>query len=1383
MCYVSEISSARFFIDFMFSSQDKISLLYDTGANLSLLSLKSFEKAKRNGRVLREIKNHSVQIKNASGRSMKVSKVVEVACKYNGRNFVAAFVICPDLPGDGIVGMNIIKEQKLAIDLVTDKIDFVSKITATDVLEGQAEVRVMDRISIPPRNGRKVRCGLYQGQTKVLGKHDIFADFKFITNATVTDEFGNFIIYVPNNDTFNPFTLERGEIIGSAEDAAQFATCSVSVAVEAVANCAGEETIRSETMSTAELHEAVERHLQKIPQEQRGDYRAVLLGSLGAFSKGKFDLGFTDRVSHNIELKDRNPVYTQQFRLPTEHLKTIKENVMAWMKIGIVERARSKYNSPIFCVPKKEGQGLRTVLDYRNVNMKSMPDRYSIRTIEECITEVGHADSKVFSCLDLVSGFWQMNLDEECRKYTAFTIPGCGQFQWRTSPMGLAGCPASFSRLMEVIMQGAENVITYIDDVLIHSKDHKEHLGHLEGALKRIEKSGLKLNLAKCIFGAQEVSYLGHTLTSDGIKPGKDKAAAIGASKPPRDVKQVKSFVGLCNYFRNYIDNFAIRAAPLFALTRQDCQWKGGELPAKAMASFLDLRKAISSSPVLAYPAREGEFQLFVDAAQGDECNEGGLGAVLLQKTKTGEKRVIGYASRRLEKHEKNYPAFLLELAAAVYGMDYFEVHLRGRRFGLYTDHKPLTKLSTIHKKTLPTLQLKLQSMHPDIRYVAGKENNVADFLSRYAGMGGVNSIEISDFKLVVLQKRDKVLSDLREKVLQEQAKMAPGEPEKEIKVQGCTRPLKVVKDVLLAKMARETPNAPHGPWRVVVPQSMKSELLREAHNSSIAGHGGQFRTMERLRSVFWWPNMTEDVAQHVKQCQTCQKVSTSGTTPPAPLEPLPVPSKTNERIHIDLFGPLKSSQAGNTYVLVITDALTKLVRLFAAPDKEAATVARLLLDGYIYIHGVPKSIQSDGGKEFCNELQTALWKSLDIEHAVITPHHPQTNAQVEIFNKTMAKYLRTAIEDGSDTTLDWELYLGPLMFSYNTAVHKSTTISPFYATFGYDPRVPLWETPEQLLAHDGGIKQPKAANALNDIRKAQWMARRVAHHKGQVAKEAQKEAFDKHYKAEMPSYMVGDPVWVKRQPTPGQNAKLEAKWEAGVIVEQLRPAVFRVRRTERTRKQVATMNIQQLKPRLVQDDGHDMDDQSGDDDEMEAPETLRRTTRSMTKSFRTTDPEEVGNFVAEIMSDFSRHPTYELWDLLRKGYQIYITGLGSAAGGTAQRRGLEEQNDNDDNAEDQARGPQDQEQEEVPEMNRRTLKIPRALKRLASFNKPGRKDRDPTPDTDDEDETFATPNETPDASPNAPKTREEMKQSLVKQSRKIYKALRRLKKQDKQGE
>jgi hypothetical protein len=822
-------------------------------------------------------------------------------------------------------------------------------------------------------------------------------------------------------------------------------------------------------------------------------------------------------------------------------------------------------------------------LDYRKLNSKSLPDRYSIRTIEECITEVGHADSKIFSCLDLTSGFWQMPLKESSRHYTAFTIPGCGQYEWRSSPMGLTGCPASFSRLMELVMRDASNIITYIDDVLIHSKDHTSHLDHLQVALERIKTHNLKLNMAKCIFGSSSVAYLGHNLTATGISPGTDKAQAVRDTKPPTSVKHVKSFVGLCNYFRIYIRRFAQRAAPLFALTRQDCQWKGGRLPEEALSAFLDLRQAICDKPILSYPSRIGEYRLYVDAAQGDAKNKGGLGAVLMQHLPNGKQTVLGFASRRLDKHEKNYPAFLLELAASVYGMDYFETHLKGRKFGLYTDHKPLTNLSITHKKTLATLQHKMQIMCPEFRYVAGENNKVADFLSRYQGIG-IAMVDASNHRVKTLQSLDPNLQPMFEAVKQ----FLVENPDSvgtnyEIKTKLCRYPIAIKNNILIVKIPK-TSIETKAPWRVVVPNAMQKELLKEAHNSSIAGHGGAFKTAKRVQDTFWWAGMGQDIAEHVKQCQVCQKANNQGSGLIPPLQPLPMPSGPNERIHVDLFGPLKTSQEGNKVVIVITDAFTKLVKIGALKDKEASTVANAILSRWIYVHGVPKKIQSDGGKEFCNELQTALYDSLNIEHNITTPYHPQTNAQVEIFNKTMAKYFRTALADSEKSTLDWEIYLGPLMFSYNTAVNKSTLVSPFYATFGYDPRTPLWESPDQILGVDQNVSQPKAAKALHEIRKAQWTARKVVHHNGQHAKELQKKYFDTANDVEWPNFEKDDPVWVRKQPTPGANPKLECKWEPGSIVERITSTTFKVFRPQRSHKKMATLNVNQLKQRILQE-------------------------------------------------------------------------------------------------------------------------------------------------------------------------------------------------------
>ena len=185
-------------------------------------------------------------------------------------------------------------------------------------------------------------------------------------------------------------------------------------------------------------------------------------------SENSDDIGHTDITQHNIELPmgPNDPAFKSQFRLAFEHLQLIKD-VVGWLRNGLVEKSNSKFNAPVFCVPKLHGRGVCIVLDYRALNEKSVPDRYSIRTIDQCIEEIGRAESTIFSCLDLTSGFWQLKLHPKHRPYMVFTVPGMGQYHWKVTPFGLMGGPASFSHLMDLIMEGAENIITYIDDVMV----------------------------------------------------------------------------------------------------------------------------------------------------------------------------------------------------------------------------------------------------------------------------------------------------------------------------------------------------------------------------------------------------------------------------------------------------------------------------------------------------------------------------------------------------------------------------------------------------------------------------------------------------------------------------------------------------------------------------------------------------------------------------------------------------------------------------------------------------------------------------------------------------------------------------------------------------
>ena len=194
----------------------------------------------------------------------------------------------------------------------------------------------------------------------------------------------------------------------------------------------------------------------------------------------------TSETEHTIDLEDCDLVFRKQFPLTEDKFQLIKANLYEWLKQDVVERAKSPYNAPIFTVKKKEGHGYRIVLDYRGINSKTLKDRYSLKGVEECIAQVGRMDSKVFFVIDLTSAFWQVPLKKEHRQFTAFTIPGVGQFQWRCTPMGLTGAPATFARLIDHLMGGLDNIITYIDDVLCHSRTIEEHFAHLEEAFRCI---------------------------------------------------------------------------------------------------------------------------------------------------------------------------------------------------------------------------------------------------------------------------------------------------------------------------------------------------------------------------------------------------------------------------------------------------------------------------------------------------------------------------------------------------------------------------------------------------------------------------------------------------------------------------------------------------------------------------------------------------------------------------------------------------------------------------------------------------------------------------------------------------------------------------------
>ena len=829
-------------------------------------------------------------------------------------------------------------------------------------------------------------------------------------------------------------------------------------------------------------------------------------------------IGRTELLQHSIKLVEgTTPRQIPAYRVPHSKRVQLEKEIQGMLKAGIISPSKSPWSSPILLIPKPDGN-FRVVADFRYVNSKTVKESFPMADIKTLLMDI-NSNSKIFSSIDLKKGFLQVPLEEASKPITAFNTPS-GCYEYNVVPMGLTNS-LTFCRLMSLVLQGllSDNVLIYMDDLLITSNTQKEHKDRLDQIFSRLHDANLTINPSKCRFFATSLVFIGHTLTGDGILPNKNKISAIEDFPTPRSAKDIKSFIGLGGFYRSFVPNFSSIAAPLTSLLKKDAKFKWEEDQENA---FNHLKSLLVSSPVLAYPDYNKPFELYTDASNV------GLGAVLMQKFHN-KRRPIAYASRILSKTEKSYCTTDKEMAAIAWSLRHFRDIILGYKITVFTDHCPLTYMINSPTKDpfgkRARYFLTLSEYDLDVKYIKGSQNTPPDALSRAPlQIKNTTSDDMSDPFPPSFKTADPVVSlinsfpasvytptttlpslnttDVRKELLKDDryksilAALESNQPPP--KFTGLPVSTFVAHNGILFRQLNAKRLKGHYKKPVtqtVLPESYVDRFIERAHVETL--HAGKQRTIDHLRKHFFFPYLARRTATWVDNCETCElyKGSVGNKNPCGTYDP---PTRPWSVVFTDIL-TLPQSNNGHRYLIVFIDQGTRYCELAVIPDKTSKSIAKALFYNVICRWGTMETLVSDNAPEYTSDIIKELASLLNISHPPILPYRPEANGFSERLNRTIIQHIRTLSVENQEI---WCEILPVIQGAINDNMHAAFADSPDFANFGRDKRLPY-----DLLLTDKPIPAYTFSTPSHLIRRQQliWQATEKAlKHAAEKAKQLQ---------------------------------------------------------------------------------------------------------------------------------------------------------------------------------------------------------------------------------------------------------------------------------------
>lgn len=730
-------------------------------------------------------------------------------------------------------------------------------------------------------------------------------------------------------------------------------------------------------------------------------------------------------VKHHIETTGP-PVYARARPLPPERFQKVREEFRVMQELGICRPSNSPWASPLHVVPKKDGN-LRACGDYRRLNSVTKPDRYPIPRLQDFT--YGMAGKKIFTTLDINRAYHAIEMAPEDIEKTAIITP-FGLFEFPRLTFGLRNATQTFQRFMNSILQGEENYVgdegtksslfCYIDDIIIASETEEAHKAHLAKVFEKFQQFGITINLSKCCFGKSTVNFLGYSVSELGIKPLDEKVKAMIDFPKPETVEQLRRFLGMVNFYRAHIKNAAKTQAHLNKFLHNSKKNDQTKIvwDDDANDAFTQSKESLKRAATLSFPAENVPLALMTDASNSM------AGAVLQQKIGNVWKP-LSYFSKAFSPAQKKYSTFDRELLAIYMAIIHFRYLIEGRELIVYTDHKPLTfalsKVGTANETPKRANRLMfISEFTSEIKHIEGSKNTVADALSRIETITCPTAVDFQE--LAQAQETDTHLPRSNSS----EARFA-------------TVAIPSSDKVIYCEVSTNTP-------RPYVPSSFRRNIFEAIHNIS---HPGIRATRKMVTQKFFWPSMNKDIGKWARACIDCQKSKVSrhvnsnlGTFQPA---------GKLEHLHVDLVGPLPTTQQGHRYLVTMIDRFSRWPEAVPIQEMTAETVAKTIYEHWICRFGAPIHITTDQGRQFESELFMSLLKLLGVKRSRTTAYHPESNGMIERWHRSLKAALTARMEENSS----WLEELPTVLLGLRAAIKAESEVSAAELMYGQVIRLP----------------------------------------------------------------------------------------------------------------------------------------------------------------------------------------------------------------------------------------------------------------------------------------------------------------------------------------